>query len=215
VGKPHGWYLAGEVGQLAGVSGEKVGQWARRGLIRSSLSTDVPRVYSFEDVAESMVVHELLDLGVPHADIRAGIQALRSKFGDWPLQSAPIAAAHTASRKPTLVLDRPGGAWEIGRRRGQGVFAYVDLEAVRGVLRRGGWAIRQLPRVESIEVDPERLSGRPSIRDRRVPAAKIARLSIAGRDVKTLHTEYGVTRREVEDAVAWYRAISAYQEEAA
>ena len=51
----HGHYLAGEAGLLAGVSGDRIGQWARWGYIRSSHSDGEPRVYSYEDVAEAMV----------------------------------------------------------------------------------------------------------------------------------------------------------------
>src|SRR2546430_17543574 len=52
---PRGQYLAHEVGRLAGVSGPQVGQWARNGYIRSSQSDGLPRIYSFQDVAEAMV----------------------------------------------------------------------------------------------------------------------------------------------------------------
>ena len=44
--RPHGRFLASEAGELAGVSGTTIGQWARRGLIRSSIYDDEPRVYS-------------------------------------------------------------------------------------------------------------------------------------------------------------------------
>ncbi len=68
--QPLGIYWAVEVGQLAGVSRRTVGQWARHGYIRSSRSTTSPRVYSFQDVAEAIVVHELreadLDVGRHH-----------------------------------------------------------------------------------------------------------------------------------------------------
>ena len=47
--RPHGHFLAAEAGELAGVSGTTIGQWARRGLIRSSVSDEEPRVYSVED----------------------------------------------------------------------------------------------------------------------------------------------------------------------
>lgn len=70
---PRGDYLAHEVGQLAGVSGHTVGQWARNGYIRPSQSVGPPHVYSFQDVAEAILVHELLDRGVPYEDIKATI----------------------------------------------------------------------------------------------------------------------------------------------
>ena len=48
--KPHGHFLAGEAGELAGVSGTTIGQWARWGYIRASQSGGDPHVYSVEDV---------------------------------------------------------------------------------------------------------------------------------------------------------------------
>ena len=63
--RAHGRFLAAEVGELAGVSGTTIGQWARRGYIRPSVSGELPHVYSVEDVAEAAIVGELLDRGVP------------------------------------------------------------------------------------------------------------------------------------------------------
>jgi hypothetical protein len=44
--RAHGAFLAGEVGELAGVSGNTIGQWARWGYIRASQSGGDPHVYS-------------------------------------------------------------------------------------------------------------------------------------------------------------------------
>ena len=54
--KAHGEFLAGAVGELAGVSGNTIGQWARWGYIRASQSDGDPHVYSVEDVAEAAMV---------------------------------------------------------------------------------------------------------------------------------------------------------------
>lgn len=70
-----------------------MGQRARRGYIRSSVSPGLPRIYGFHDVAEAMVVHELLDRGVKHLDIRRAISVLEGAYGDWPLTEAPLATA--------------------------------------------------------------------------------------------------------------------------
>src|SRR5438552_4064227 len=74
---PRGFYLAHDVGRLAGVSGSTIGQWARYGLIQSSRSEASPRVYSFQDVAEAMAVHVLVDRGFKPAIIRKAINRLR------------------------------------------------------------------------------------------------------------------------------------------
>ena len=49
-------FFAGEAGELAGVSGTTIGQWARWGYIRASQSAGDPHVYSVEDVAEAAIV---------------------------------------------------------------------------------------------------------------------------------------------------------------
>src|ERR1700709_2672637 len=79
--RPHGSFLAGEVGELAGVSGNTIGQWARRGLIRSSQSDGEPRRYAVEDIVEATVVAELLERGVRHVDVHRASDRLAPRFG--------------------------------------------------------------------------------------------------------------------------------------
>jgi DNA-binding transcriptional MerR regulator len=103
----HGRFLAAEAGELAGVSGTTIGQWARRGLIRSSISDDDPRVYGVEDIAEAAVVRALLERGVRHAHIHRAIDAL-DDLGRWPLSQAALAV--TRNGRPRIVLrDDDGG----------------------------------------------------------------------------------------------------------
>jgi uncharacterized protein (DUF433 family) len=205
---PRGWYLAREVGLLAGVSGNTIGQWARYGYIHSSWSPAIPRVFSFQDVAEAIAVHELVDRGVKHADIRRAIKTLRDEYGDWPLQEAPLATPDRTVTSPSVALQRDSVAYDIGRRRGQTYFSFVELNNIRDLLRRGGWVIRELEDVTRIEVDPDRLSGRPTIRDRRIPAEKVARIAHLPGGLRILASEYGVTKREANDAVRWYDRAS-------
>ena len=202
--QPHGWYLAREVGLLAGVSGDKIGQWARYGYIRSSWSSEIPRVYSFQDVAEAIAVHELLERGVKHAEVKNAIEELRTKYGDWPLQSAPLATPKEPGPARVAVREQGGVPYDVGRRRGQTFLSFVELLDINELLRRGGWALRDLPNVTSIEVDPDRLSGRPTIRDRRVPAEKVARIAQLPGGFRILSSEYDIRKREADDAVRWY-----------
>ena len=211
---PRGWYLAHGVGLLAGVSGETIGSWARYDYIRSSWSSTIPRVYSFQDVAEALAVHELLDRGVPHPEIRSAIETLRADFGDWPLQLAPIATTAKKLAGAHIVRKNGAQAWELGRKRGQGVLSFVDLEEINQLLRRGGWALKELPDVTHIEVDPDRLSGRPTIKARRVPAEKVAQLAVLPGGRQILATEYDITRREADDAVHWYKRALQLQQAA-
>jgi hypothetical protein len=98
---PYGEFLAGAVGELAGVTGNTIGQWARWGYIRASQSGGDPHVYSVEDVAEAAMVHALLEQGVSHAQVRRAIAHLP---GTWPLSDATLAV--TEGKRPKIVLDR-------------------------------------------------------------------------------------------------------------
>jgi uncharacterized protein (DUF433 family)/DNA-binding transcriptional MerR regulator len=202
--EPRGWYFAREVGLLAGVSGDTVGQWARYRYIRSSWSSKIPRVYSFQDVAEAIAVHELIDRGVKHADIKRAIDGLRHEYGDWPLQAAPLATPDRRVTTPSVALSTGQTAYDIGRRKGQTYFSFVELKGISELLRRGGWALRGVEDITHIQVDPDRLSGHPTIRDRRVPAEKVARIAALTDGLRILASDYGVTRREADDAVRWY-----------
>jgi hypothetical protein len=119
---PRGRYFAWEAGQLAGVSGQKMGQWARRGYIRSSVEDNPPRIYSFQDVAEAMVVHELLERKVRHRDILRAIRQLGDVYGDWPLTEAPLATIAGEGRS-RVVLDESYGTYDVGNLGWQQVIA--------------------------------------------------------------------------------------------
>lgn len=203
---PRGQYLAWEAGQLAGVSGQKIGQWARRGYIRSSVSSAAPRIYSFQDVAEAMVVHELLDRGVPHREIKTAIAMLGDEYGDWPLTEAPMATVADRERAAVLI----GGDdahYDVAREAWQQVIAPANLDEIRGQLKRGGWAVRSIPDLQHIEIDPERLSGRPTIRGRRIAAEDVAQIADGPGGIETLREDYDLDEAEIADARRWWREV--------
>jgi hypothetical protein len=111
--RPHGRFLAAEAGELAGVTGTTIGQWARRGLIRSSVSDGEPRVYSVEDVAEAALVRALLDRGVRHADVHRLLARLNG-YGPWPLSEVTLAT--TTDGAPRIVLREDEGDWVLTAR---------------------------------------------------------------------------------------------------
>lgn len=210
---PRGHYLAQEVGFLAGVSGPMVGQWAKNGYIRSSHQTDPPRVYSFQDVAEAMVVHELTDAEVDYRDIREAITGLRERFGeDWPLTQAKTAlgtySVGGAKDKPKKrrIAYRDGEiVYDLGKKKWQRMDAR-DLGQISGLLRRGGWAARKLLGLKHIEVDPDRLSGTPTIKGRRVSAKSVAELADSGSvGVQILREEYDLQKDQIRDAQRWWK----------
>jgi uncharacterized protein (DUF433 family) len=210
-----GYYLAHEVGWLAGVSGDRIGQWARRGYIKSSVPSKVPRIYSYQDAAEAMVVHELLDRGVPLQKIKRAITILRSDYGDWPLTNAPIVTAdtHLATGRVSgaLALERSDGdLTDLDRDPLQGVLIVGDLQRIADHLRRGGWVVRDLPNLRHIEVDPDRLSGRPAVKGTRVPAELVAHLAITQEGRQTLKRDYDISEKQMVDARRWWEAVEGF-----
>jgi DNA-binding transcriptional MerR regulator len=132
--RAHGEFLAGAVGELAGVSGNTIGQWARWGYIRASQSGGDPHVYSVEDVAEAAMVKALLERGISHKMVRRTIAQL-GEYGDWPLSEAPLATTSNGKR-PKVVLRERDGAYVLSPRGWQLMVAPPPLEDVRLRLRR-------------------------------------------------------------------------------
>jgi DNA-binding transcriptional MerR regulator len=124
----HGELRAGEVAELVGVSGTTIGQWARRGLIRSSQSDAEPRVYGVEDVGEASVVAELLGRGLDHRAVHRAIERLAGT-GPWPLSDAWLAT--TEEEPPRLVLRENGCAFALDPRGWQRLAVVPALREVR------------------------------------------------------------------------------------
>ncbi len=77
-------------------------------------------------------------------------------------------------------------------------------------LQRGGWVVRDLPDLEHVEVNPDRLSGRPTIRGRRVPAEDVAEATLScGRD--EIREAYDLSDAEIDDAVRWWTRVQEYE----
>ena len=142
MGAIHGHFLAAEVGELAGVSGTTIGQWARWGYIPASVSEEDPHVYSVEDVAEAAIVGELLGRGVSHADVRRAIDRLREEYGAWPLSEAPLGTT-TRNGRPRIVLRERDGLFALGPRGWQAMTAPPPIEEVRLRLNRRAAARRR------------------------------------------------------------------------
>ena len=207
---PRGHYLAREVGLLAGVSGNKIGQWARRGYIRATQSDCSPYVYSYQDVGEAILVHELLDAGVSHRRVRRAIETLRERYSNrWPLQRACLA---TDGRDVIALEDE--AAWDVDDHIWQQKIEPENLRRIAGLLSRGGWAARALPNLEHVEVNPDRLSGRPTIRGRRVPVEVVAQIADEPGGIDELRKGFDLSSDEINDARQWWQAVREYAEAA-
>src|SRR4051812_830124 len=100
-----GVFTPRRAGALAGVSGYRIGQWARYGLIRPSVYEGRPaNRYAFFDVAEAIVVHWLWDQGFSYGEIHEAIAAARAQDPHWPLVRGQLGVA-----RHTVEADRDRG----------------------------------------------------------------------------------------------------------
>lgn len=210
---PRGHYLAAEAGRLAGVSGDQIGQWARHDYIRSSQSAGRPRVYSYQDIAEAMVVHQLRLTQVSYDDIKTVLDGLRADadLGDWPLQHATLKTVASPKKRGRLLVERDGEHFDVSGRPWHGAIDVGDLVAIAADLNRGGWAARELPDLRYIEVNPDRLSGRPVIRGKRVAARTVAELAMTAQGAQVLRDEYDLASHEITDASRWWEVARRYE----
>ncbi|MGZ4315796.1 MAG: DUF433 domain-containing protein [Gaiellaceae bacterium] len=192
-----GHYSAAEVGRLAGVSARRIGQWARYGIIPSI--SERPRVYSYADAGEAVLVRYLVEIGLKPREVRQIVEDLRQQYGQWPLATAPL--EHDGR---LVVIHEGSGVYLSALKPGHEVIAgtLIDLRAVRAALEGGGWVTLKSPRTH-VEVDPERLSGRPTIRGRRVATELVAQIAMQPNGRKVLRDEYGLNEDEIEDAIGY------------
>ncbi len=155
-----GRYLAHDAARLVGVPGERIGQWARWGHIRASVSAGEPHVYAFGDVAEALAVHLLLDAGFTLPVLRHAVRRL-SDDAAWPLSGGGL---HVVGNR--LAVERGEVLEDVFT--DHGVLPLDGRVPAAELVRRGGWPARRLGDLDSVEVDPERLGGRPALRGRRV-----------------------------------------------
>ena len=198
-------------GALAGVSGNKVGQWARYGLIKPHVYQGRPaNRYAFFDVAEAIVVHWLQEGRFSYGEIHRAIASAREEYPDWPLLNAQIGVARDVAADDRGLIVQPVGREyvETGRPGGQVILKPEMLDFARDMLFTGGWLADQL-RLERIEVDPEKLGGAPTLRGRRWPVERVARIAADSEGRDLLVQDYGLDERDIGESVQWTDAAAA------
>lgn len=192
-----GHYGAAEVGRLAGVSARRIGQWARYGII-PSVSTK-PRIYSYADAGEAVLVRYLVEQGLRPRDVREIVENLRQRHGQWPLATAQL--EHEG--RFVVVRERDGLIFSAAKDEHEVIAGtFVDLEVVRDALAHGGWVAYRNRRVH-VEVDPERLSGQPTIRGKRLATEVVADLATREEGRRVLVEDFGLTDEQIRDAVEY------------
>jgi uncharacterized protein (DUF433 family)/DNA-binding transcriptional MerR regulator len=198
-------------GALAGVSGNRIGQWARYGLIRPHAYEGRPtNRYAFFDVAEAIVVHWLQSLEFGYPEIHDAIAAARREHPQWPLLHGTLGVArHALETDRGVIVQQVDGQYvEVGRRSGQAILKPELLDFARDMVHTGGWLAHKLGLIR-IEVDPQKLGGAPSLRGRRWPVERVAQIAADSEGRGLLIEDYGLDERDIEESLRWTEAAAA------
>lgn len=200
-----GYYTTADVARLAGMSPHRVARWARMGIIQHSISSR-PNIYSYADVGEAILAHYLAEQGKKPGEIKELVEHLRDEYGPWPLGVAPLehdgplCAMWDDEHGVHVSADIPGH--ELINE------TLLNLKEIREALSRGGWVSLKTPR-DHIEVDPERHSGEPVVKGRRLSTQRVAALADEPKGRKTLHEDFNLSDAEIDDAVGYERDLAA------
>lgn len=199
-----GYYTTADAARLSGMSPHRVARWARMGIIRHSIS-DRPSIYSYADVGEAILAHYLAEQGKRPGQIRELVEHLREEYGPWPLAVAPLkhdgplCAVWNKERGVHVSADIPGHELIEG--------TLLNLQEIRKALKRGGWVSLKNPR-KHIEVNPERYSGEPVIKGRRLSTRRVASLAAEPEGRVELEEDFRLSGAEIDDAVGYERDIA-------
>lgn len=201
---PIGYYTASDVARLAGVSARRVGQWARHEIILPSVSRR-PNIYSYADAGEAILAHYLVNEGKRPRDIRLMVERLREEHGPWPLATAPL--EHEGQM---VVIRREDGLYDVAGQDEHKVISgtFIDLQAIRNALSYGGWVALDRQR-KHIEVDPDRHSGDPVVRGRRLATSRVTQIASEPNGRKSLREDYGLSKAEIDDALGYEADVAA------
>lgn len=183
---PLGRYSVREVSHLTGVSPRRIGQWARRGCIARSRPESAKHPFSYQDVAETLLVRKLLEAGVRSADARRAVTRLREECGNWPLRDAPLQMDEY--RRMLLEAEFAPAA--------------TGLRAIGSALADGGWASVE-ESLSRISVNPAVMSGTPAIRGRRIAAMFVGTMAETSSGREILKTDYELSEEDIDEGRRW------------
>jgi uncharacterized protein (DUF433 family) len=84
----------------------------------------------------------------------------------------------------------------------------VNLKVIREALGKGGWVAIEHPR-DHVEVDPDRHSGTPVVRGRRIPTSLVASIAATEDGRAVLREDYELSDAEIDDAVGYEQDLAA------
>ena len=218
---PRGHYPLTEAAWIVGLRPRRISGWVSKGHACASQQGRPPLVFSYQDLAELLLIHDLLkNHSVPWQEIADTIEGLQEDHKCWPLSRESLEETLSTIRAPRgkrsgLVVERGG---QVFQRRGRGWQQLLNpktLGLITDRLEHGGWAALLEPSIKHIAIDPDFYSGRPTIRGRRISAVDVATLAEDPGGETILLDNFRLQKVEIDDAVTWWRATQRARQNAA
>ena len=221
-----GIYTVPEASRLTNVSVGRIRRWIRGYSFKTRnkerhLSSPLWRgewepidhswALGFRDLIEIRFVDAFLCAGVSWRILRAANESAQERFGD----THPFSSRHfvTDGREIFVELARPGGGEPalLDIIRSQQVFSKIIRPYLRGLeYSRRDELLRWRPNVGKVVIlDPKRSFGQPIVEEHGVPTTILASAAKASRSFSEVIHWFGVSEREVADAVGFEQQLAA------
>lgn len=196
-----GFYTAAEAARIAHVPRSTLHYWARTGLVPASQRPARPRLFSFEDLRDIVVVEKLRLQGAKTRAVRAAISYVRTITDVRRLAQANL----QFDEKGGLVWYDPDGKVVAPHREGQYVLVMSDVFRQLGADPDNPMVLRPL---SGIRIDPHVRGGAPVIEGTRIPAQLVAEyLQEDTIDDELLSLYPSLTPEKIEAVRAWERFL--------
>jgi tetratricopeptide (TPR) repeat protein len=110
-----------ELSKILGVSGERIRNWVRRGLVKPEATVEGVHYFAFRQVSWAKTLCDFAQAGVPPARIRRSLEQLRHWLPDV---EEPLAQLAVLERDGQLLIRSEEG--QLCELTGQGVFDFAD-----------------------------------------------------------------------------------------
>lgn len=159
--------------------------------MHSALARSAKHPFSYQDVAETLMVRKLTEAGVRLADVRRAVTRLREEYGNWPLNDAPL----RMDKYRRILLETDEHLWDF-------TSGVSGRRAIGSALADGGWASVE-ESLTRIAVDPAVMSGTPTIRGRRIAAMFVGKMAETPSGREILETDYELSEEEIDEGRRW------------
>jgi len=112
-----------ELARLLGLPVQRIREWIRRGLIEPAEIVHGVALFDFQQVAAARTLCELLESGIPPAELRQGLNQLRRLFPDWTSPFQGVSVPESTSR---LVVRLDNG--QLAEASGQRCFDFDSAD---------------------------------------------------------------------------------------